>query len=162
MKEEDIERFEIKQIFNYEYLEGRRKLEYHNYRSILETFDGNSPLHIAIMRNSYPCVRLLCEETSIPIIDEKEIETPVIIACKHAVSIEILETLLVLLRTHLSIEQVKEYLELKDAGGLRAYDYCKAKKRSDLAVVLAEFVDTTKSVLEVGFTEIEGGFDFKA
>ncbi len=51
---------------------------------------------------------------------------------------------------------------MKDAGGLRAYDYCKAKKRSDLAVVLAEFVDTTKSVLEVGFTEIEGGFDFKA
>ena len=85
-----------------------------------------------------------------------------ILACKHSVDIEILETLLVSLRTHLSIEEVKAYLELKDAGGLRAYDYCKAKKRNDLAVVLAEFVDTTKSVLEIGFTEINGGFDFKA
>ena len=72
LTEEEIAKFEIKQIFNYDYLEGKRKLEYHNYRTILETFAGNSPLHIAIMRNSYPCVRLLCEETSIPIIDEKE------------------------------------------------------------------------------------------
>jgi dimeric dUTPase (all-alpha-NTP-PPase superfamily) len=44
---------------------------------------------------------------------------------------------------------------------MKAYDFCKLKKRSDLAVVLEEFVDTSKSVLEIGFTYLEG-FDFKA
>jgi dimeric dUTPase (all-alpha-NTP-PPase superfamily) len=42
-----------------------------------------------------------------------------------------------------------------------AYDYCKLKKRSDLAVVLEEFVDTSKSVLDIGFSYVED-FDFKA
>jgi hypothetical protein len=72
LDEDFISRFEIKQIQNYDYLEGKRKLDYQNYRSILEIFGGNSPLHIAITRNSYPCVRLLCEETSIPIIEKDE------------------------------------------------------------------------------------------
>jgi len=44
---------------------------------------------------------------------------------------------------------------------MKAYDFCKLKKRSDLAVVLEEFVDTSKSVLDIGFKHIEG-FDFKA
>ena len=43
---------------------------------------------------------------------------------------------------------------------MRAYDFCKMKKRSDLAVVIEEFVDTTKSILDIGFNIIEG-FDFK-
>jgi dimeric dUTPase (all-alpha-NTP-PPase superfamily) len=43
---------------------------------------------------------------------------------------------------------------------MKAYDYCKHKKRSDLAVVLEEFVDTSKSVLEIGYEYIK--LDFKA
>ncbi len=43
---------------------------------------------------------------------------------------------------------------------MKAYDYCKLKKRSDLAVVLEEFVDTSKSVLDIGFEYINQ--DFKA
>ena len=35
------------------------------------------------------------------------------------------------------------------------------RKRSDLAVVLSEFVDTTKSILDIAFTYVED-FDFKA
>jgi hypothetical protein len=88
-------------------------------------------------------------------------ETPVILACKYAVSIEILESLLVSLRNMWPLEQVKEYLERKDSQEMKAFDFCKLKKRSDLAVVLAEFVDTTKSVLDIGFSYVEG-FDFKA
>lgn len=34
---------------------------------------------------------------------------------------------------------------------MKAYDYCKARRRTDLAVVLEEFVDTSKSVLDIGF-----------
>lgn len=56
---------------------------------------------------------------------------------------------------------MKEFLEIRDSSSeMKAYDYCKAKKRSDLAVVLEEFVDTTKSVIEIEFSYIEG-FDFK-
>jgi dimeric dUTPase (all-alpha-NTP-PPase superfamily) len=85
----------------------------------------------------------------------------VILACKYAVSIEILESLLVSLRNLWPLEQVKEYLERRDSQEMKAYDFCKLKKRSDLAVVLEEFVDTSKSVLDLGFKHIEG-FDFKA
>jgi hypothetical protein len=35
------------------------------------------------------------------------------------------------------------------------------RKRSDLAVVLEEFVDTSKSVLDIGFAYMED-YDFKA
>lgn len=57
------------------------------------------------------------------------------------------------------IDKVKEFLEIKDAIELKAYDYCKLKKRSDLAVVLEEFVDTSKSVLDIGYTLLD--YDFK-
>jgi len=36
---------------------------------------------------------------------------------------------------------------MKDSHGMKAYDYCKLKKRSDLAVVLEEFVDTSNQSL---------------
>jgi hypothetical protein len=108
-------------------------------------------------------VRLLIEETNIDptLCTVPKNETPVILACKYAVTIEILESLLVSLRNFWPLEQVKEYLERRDSQEIKAYDFCKLKKRSDLAVVLEEFVDTSKSVLEIGFTYLEG-FDFKA
>lgn len=58
------------------------------------------------------------------------------------------------------IEKVKFFLDLTDAAQLRAYDYSKLKKRSDLAVILEEFVDTTKSILDLGFAYVEP-YDFK-
>lgn len=108
-------------------------------------------------------MRLLIEETNIDptLCTAPKNETPVILACKYAVTIEILESLLVSLRNLWPLEQVKEYLERRDSQEMKAYDFCKLKKRSDLAVVLEEFVDTSKSVLEIGFTYLEV-FDFKA
>ena len=101
------------------------------------------------------------EETNIDVLETtSKNETSVILACKNAVKIEILESLLVSLRNIWPIDKVKEFLELRDSSEMKAYDFCKAKKRSDLAVVLEEFVDTTKSVLEIEFSYIEG-FDFK-
>ena len=38
LSESDIERFEIKDIMNYDYLEGKRKLDIPNYRNIIESF----------------------------------------------------------------------------------------------------------------------------
>ena len=49
------------------------------------------------------------------------------------------------------LEDVKKYLEQRDAAQMKAYDFCKLKKRSDLAVVLEEFVDTSKSILDLSF-----------
>ena len=67
------------------------------------------------MRNSYESARLLLEETNIdPVELTKNNETSVLLACKNNVSIEILESLLVSLRTLWSIEKVKEFLEAKD------------------------------------------------
>ena len=95
------------------------------------------------------------EETNIDVLETtSKNETSVILACKNAVKIEILESLLVSLRNIWHIDKVKEFLELRDSSEM------KAKKRSDLAVVLEEFVDTTKSVLEIEFSYIEG-FEFK-
>lgn len=152
----------MKNILNYDYLEGKRKLDIPNYRAILESFQGMNPLHIAISRNSFDCLKLLLEETNLDFtaLTAHRQETPVILACKHAVSIEILESLLVSLRTLWPIERVKEYLEVRDKAEVKAYEYCKTKKRSDLAVVLEEFVDTTKTIVDVGYRPIEG-FDFK-
>ena len=76
-----------------------------------------SPLHIAIARNSYECVKHLLEETNIDSVEKTaKDETTVMLACKNGVDIEILESLLVSLRTIWPIEKVKEFLELKDSS----------------------------------------------
>jgi hypothetical protein len=62
-------------------------------------------------------------------------------------------------RTVWPIEKMKEYLEFTDASQMRTYNYSKLKKRSDLAVVLEEFVDTSKSILDLAFTYVEP-YDF--
>jgi ankyrin repeat protein len=102
----EMEQFEVKDILNYDYLEGKRKLDIPNYRNIIESFQGVNPLHIAISRNAFSCVRLLLEETNLDPTHctSPKNETPVILACKHAVSIEILESLLVSLRNLWPIE----------------------------------------------------------
>ena len=130
---------------------------------MIRYFEGYSPLHLAIIHNKYEAVKLLLEDSNLDsVLKTAHKETTVILACKHAVKIEILEALLVNLRTVLpSLDNVKEFLEMEDASGIKAYDYCKVRKRSDLAVVLEEFVDTTKAVLDIGFEKLNG-FDFKA
>ena len=82
------------------------------------------------------------------------------LACKNSVDIEILESILVSLRTIWPLDKVKEFLDLRDDTQMRAYDFAIMRKRRDLAVVIEEFVDTTKTVLDIGFSYIEG-FDFK-
>lgn len=63
-------------------------------------FEGYTPLHITIISNDQECARLLLEETNINITDlTPNNETSVHLACKNAVDIEILERLLVRLRT---------------------------------------------------------------
>lgn len=49
----------------------------------------------------------------------------------------------------MNVDKVKAFLNLVDDSGMKAYDYCWAKKRSDMAVVLEEFIDSTKSILEI-------------
>jgi hypothetical protein len=57
-------------------------------------------------------VKLLLEETNLDAIEStSEGQTSVILACKHGVDIEILESLLVSLRTMWPIEMVKEFLD---------------------------------------------------
>ena len=71
-----------------------------------------------------------------------------------------MESLLVGLRTIKNIDEVKEFLDVRDKTGLKAYDYCKIRKRTDLAVVLGEFVDTSKAVVDISYELIN--YDFKA
>ncbi len=102
------------------------------------------------MKNSPECVRLLLDETNLVSTDlSDKNETPIILACKNGVNIEILESLMVNLRTIWDIDRIKDYLEIKDNHGLKAYDYCKVKKRTDLAVLLEEFVDMNKQVIDI-------------
>lgn len=89
----------------------------------------------------------------------KNDETCVILACKNGVCIEILESLLVGLRSVKPIDEVKEFLQIKDKSTMKAYDYCKIRKRTDLAVVLGEFVDTSKSVIDISYELVN--LDFK-
>lgn len=115
LSSEEIEKFEIKQITNYDYMEGKKKIEFVDYRTVLEQFEGYTPLHIAIMSNSFDCVKLLLEETNADVTEKSaKGETTVILACKYGVSIEILESLLVSLRTMMTIEEVKAFLDLED------------------------------------------------
>jgi hypothetical protein len=39
------------------------------------------------------------------------------------------------------VEEVKEFLNLKDDAGMGAIDYSKMKRRTDLSVVLDEFAE---------------------
>ena len=113
------------------------------------------------MKNSYECVRFLIDETNIDATDlSNNNESSVLLACKNGVSIEILETLLVNLRSIWDIEKIKDFLEVKDHNGLKAYDYCKIKKRSDLAILLEGFVDTDKSIIDISYEYLK--VDFKA
>ena len=53
------------------------------------------------MRNNLECVKSLLEDSNIDVLEKAEPnhETPIILACKYNVGIEILESLLVSLRT---------------------------------------------------------------
>ena len=64
------------------------------------------------------------------------------------------------LRSTCSIEEVKDFLEKKDNNGFKAYDYCKIKKRGDLAILLEGFIDiTSKSVIDIQYQYVD--YDFK-
>jgi len=66
---------------------------------------------------------------------------------------------LVGLRSIKPLEEVKELLDIPDKSGLKAFDYCKIRKRTDLAVILGGFVDSNKSVIDISYELIN--FDFK-
>lgn len=68
-------------------------------------------------------------------------QTCIHIACKQGVKLEILEMILVNLRTMYGIDQIKEFLSLKDNDAFAAIDYCMFKKRKDMIVLLEQFVD---------------------
>jgi ankyrin repeat protein len=111
-----------------------------------------TPLHVAVMGNDQDSVRILLEDTNMEATElTNNRESSVHLACKFGVALEILEKLLISLRSSMENDKVKEFLNLEDAAGMKAYDYCKAKKRSDMAVVLEEFIDTSKSILTIEF-----------
>lgn len=79
-------------------------------------------------------------------------------ACKSNVKIEIVELILISLNKQLSIEELKEFTHLQNDSNLLARDYIKAKRRSDLGVVLEEFIDEKKTIINIDFAYQE---DFK-
>ena len=44
---------------------------------------------------------------------------------------------------------------------MKAYDYCRVQKRRDLGVVIEEFVDTSKFVVDIGYEIIIRDFKEK-
>jgi len=162
----DLPEIKIGQIYNHDYLDGKKQFHIPDFQKIASEISSKSALQISIEMNDKESVRLLLEETSLSPLDittDKQ-ETLIHLCCKAGVDIEILELVLIHVKRHLmeEIVKVKEFLALKDSNGVTAYDYCKAKKRSDLAVVLEEFVDSSKSVLNISYTRVEDvSFDSK-
>jgi hypothetical protein len=90
--EEILLKFDIGEIFKNDYNpinnERLKKLDIPDYAKVFESFQGYSPLHIAIIRNDLECVRLIIEETNIdPTEKTYQNETCVHLACKYAVDI---------------------------------------------------------------------------
>lgn len=83
-------------------------------------------------------------------------ETCIHVACKSSSDIQILESLLLKLRSQLSgsEEAIKEFLDITNSDGLKALDYCVFKRRNDMAVVLQEFVDSSQKVIDIKNFEI--------
>ena len=107
-------------------------------------------------------MRLLIEETNIDIIQTNNNgETPIHLACKNGVEIEILERLLVSMRGQLTTEEIKEYLSKKDDAGMVAIEYSKIKKRTDLLAILDEFADFNKQVLDIEFVMLDEDYKSK-
>ena len=46
---------------------------------------------------------------------------------------------------------MKSFISLQNASGMLARDYIKAKRRTDIGVVLEEFVDDNKTVLSLTY-----------
>ena len=65
-------------------------------------------------------------------------DTLIHVACKNSSDIQILESLLIKLRSELSADEdsIKEFLATVNGDGLKALDYCVFKRRHDMALVL--------------------------
>jgi len=163
LPESQRERFKLENMLNHDYLEGKVKLNSANYEQLFRSFEGLNPLHLAIMNNSVDCVKVLIDDTNLDLTEATQKgESPILLACKYGVNIEILESILIGLRSVCSTEQIKEFLGLKDKSGLKAYDYCKAKKRADLGVLIEDFVDNkNKSLIDVSYESIPD-YDIKS
>lgn len=84
-------------------------------------------------------------------INETTGETCIHLACKNSSDIQILESLLLKLRSQLSgsKEAIKDFLDITNYDGLKALDYCVFKRRHDMAVVLQEFVDSSQQIVDI-------------
>jgi ankyrin repeat protein len=72
-------------------------------------------------------------------------DTLIHLACKYSTDIQILESLLIKLRTLVGDkEKIQEFLALQNKDGLKAFDYCVFKNRHDMAAILREFVETSQ------------------
>lgn len=113
INEDILHKFQIGDILNHEYLEQKKAFEIPNYLTLFRQFEGLTPLHIAILNNDHECVRILLEETNI---DPKELtsqqESSIHIACKSGARLEILEKLLIALRSAFDIDELKDFLNL--------------------------------------------------
>ena len=68
------------------------------------------------------------------------------IACKNSSDIQILESLLLKVRSQLQGDKaaISEFLAKVNTDGMKALDYCVFKNRHDMAVVLQEFVESSQ------------------
>ena len=120
--------------------------EYENV--VAELVSTQSPLAIAILNNNRQIVKQLLEDSNYDLCGEVSPQTGdscIHIACKNSSDIQILESLLLKVRSQLQGDKaaITNFLALCNADDMKALDYCVFKNRHDMAVVLQEFVDSS-------------------
>lgn len=100
-----------------------------------------SPLVVAIINQHKAIVKNLLEDANYDLCGEISAETGdscIHIACKTCSDIQILESLLLKVRSQLQGDKaaISEYLALTNKDDMKALDYCVFKNRHDMAVVL--------------------------
>ena len=88
-------------------------------------------------------------------------DTLIHVACKNSSDIQILESLLLKVRSQLKGDKVAitEFLALSNADDMKALDYCVFKNRNDMATVLREFVESSQKVINIASYTLESDFE---
>jgi hypothetical protein len=77
-------------------------------------------------------------------------DTLIHLACRHSTDIQILESLLIKLRTVIANKSdIQTFLARLNNDGLKAMDYCVFKNRHDMAAILREFVDSSQQIINI-------------
>ena len=122
-----------------------------HYTAVLEEIHpahAVSPLAIAIANKHEHVVKLILDDAHYDLcsdISPKTADTCIHAACRLCSDLQILQSLLLKVRSQLSgdKQRIEEFLARVNADGLKALDYCVFKNRHDMATVLQEFVGSS-------------------